>query len=69
MVYSWPSTVAGETATLACQTRANTLVTRNCSIEGVWQNVMDIGCDTVNEQLLGLNRSFANVRPFYSMLQ
>ena len=62
IVYSWPVTLAGEIATLTCPTRSNILVMRNCSSEGLWKNVIDDGCDTVNEQLLGLNRSFANVR-------
>ena len=74
MIYSWPTTLARETATLTCQTRSDILVMRNCSSEGVWQNVTNDGCDTVNEQLLGLNRSFANVLDLlstwvYSLIQ
>ena len=61
ITYSWPRTLAGESATLICPTRSNVLVMRNCNSEGVWQTVSDDGCDSVSEQLDMLNPSFANV--------
>ena len=59
--YSWPTIFGGETATLTCPLNSNVIVTRNCSNEGSWQNIIDSGC-TVNEQLQTINTSFTNVR-------
>ena len=64
IMYSWPRTLGGETASLMCPTRSNVLVMRNCSSDGLWQTVADDGCDTVNEQLNELNESFVNVRTY-----
>ena len=69
ITYSWPTSPAGETVIFTCPTSPNVLVTRNCSSEGLWQTVVDDGCDTVNVTalLLGLTDScsFANVRLIY----
>ena len=62
MSYSWPATLAGETVIFSCPTRPNVLVMRNCSSEGLWQNVTDDGCESVIEQLFRLCLSFENVR-------
>ena len=62
MTYWWPATLAGETVIFTCPTRLNILVMRNCSSEGLWQNVTDDGCESVTQQLLRFCRVFANVR-------
>ena len=62
ITYSWPRTLEGETATLTCQASSNILIMRNCSSEGLWQMVVDEGCNSVSERLDELNQSFANVR-------
>lgn len=61
LLYSWPRTLAGGTVTLTCPTSPNVVVMRNCSIEGLWQNAADDGCDSVSEQLDMLNPAFTNV--------
>ena len=59
--YTWPMTSGGETVTLICPLNSDIIVTRNCSGEGLWLNIVDDGC-TVNEQLEIINSSFTNVR-------
>jgi hypothetical protein len=59
--YSWPTTSGGETATLTCPLNSDVIVTRNCSGEGLWLNIIDDGC-RVNEQLERITGLFANVR-------
>ena len=54
-------TSGGETATLICPLNSDIIVTRDCSGEGLWLNIIDDGC-TVNKQLEILNSSFTNVR-------
>ena len=61
ITYSWPRTLAGESVALICPTESNVLVTRNCSMEGLWQTMADDECDSVSEQLDMLNPSFTNV--------
>ena len=59
--YYWPETLGGEVATFTCPSEAEVVVTRSCSVGGVWLPFNEGACEGVSEQLNELSDSFTNV--------
>lgn len=61
--YVWPETRGGQSAMFMCPFGGQILVTRNCSVGGVWSQFNETICGTsISGQLNTLVDLFSNVR-------